>query len=77
MSTAPLKTIVKQSIDTYLENLNGEKPAGVYKMVLKEVECALLQSIMEHSDNNQSHAAEYLGLNRGTFRKKLKEHELI
>ena len=73
----PLKSAVKSSIASYLENLNGEKPAGVHKMVVGEVEAVLLASIMEYADNNQSHAAEYLGLNRGTLRKKLKEYDLL
>jgi len=33
--------------------------------------------VMEHADNNQSKAAQWLGLNRNTLRKKLLEHKLI
>ncbi len=72
-----LKDAVKNSIASYLENLDGEKPVGVHKMVVGEVESVLLTCIMDYADNNQSHASEYLGLNRGTLRKKLKEHELL
>jgi Fis family transcriptional regulator len=32
---------------------------------------------MSHADNNQSRAAEWLGLNRNTLRKKLVEHKLL
>ena len=32
---------------------------------------------MHHADNNQSKAAQWLGLNRNTLRKKLLEHKLI
>lgn len=73
----PLQKAVKAAIASYLENLDGEKPVGIHKMVVGQVEAALLESIMHYADNNQSHAAEYLGLNRGTLRKKLKEHELL
>lgn len=73
----PLEKAVKKAIANYIENLDGEKPVGVHKMVVGQVEAALLEAIMHYADNNQSHAAEYLGLNRGTLRKKLKEHELI
>lgn len=72
-----LKDAVRISIASYLENLDGEKPVGVHKMVIGEVEAVLLEAIMSYADNNQSHASEYLGLNRGTLRKKLKEHELL
>jgi len=72
-----LKDAVKISIANYLENLDGETPTGMHKMVAGEVESVLLACIMEYADNNQSHASEYLGLNRGTLRKKLKEHGLL
>jgi Fis family transcriptional regulator len=32
---------------------------------------------MLHADNNQSRAAQWLGLNRNTLRKKLLEHKLV
>ena len=73
----PLKSAVEVALDHYLSSLDGEKPAMVYDMVIKEVEEALLSKIMAYTEQNQSHAAEYLGLNRGTLRKKLKEHKLL
>jgi Fis family transcriptional regulator len=41
------------------------------------VEKPLLEVVMQHADNNQSKAAQWLGLNRNTLRKKLLEHKLI
>ena len=46
-------------------------------MVLTEVEAPLLATVLQHTGGNQSKAAEVLGLNRGTLRKKLKEHNLL
>ena len=37
----------------------------------------LLEVVMQQADNNQSRAAEWLGLNRNTLRKKLVEHKLL
>nr|MBP9831882.1 Fis family transcriptional regulator [Polaromonas sp.] len=37
----------------------------------------LLEVVMQYADQNQSKAAECLGLNRNTLRKKLIEHQLI
>lgn len=34
-------------------------------------------AVMAHAGNNQSHAAEMLGINRNTLRKKLLEHKLL
>ena len=61
----------------YFNQLEGEKPCGVYSMVLKEVEFPLLRVVMEQCNGNQSHASEILGINRGTLRTKLKEYKLL
>jgi Fis family transcriptional regulator len=44
--------------------------------VLREVEEPLFRAVMSYADGNQSRAAEILGINRGTLRKKLKEYGL-
>jgi Fis family transcriptional regulator len=41
------------------------------------VERPLLEVVMRHADHNQSKAAQWLGLNRNTLRKKLLDHKLI
>jgi Fis family transcriptional regulator len=46
-------------------------------MVLQAVERPLLEAVMEWASNNQSQAADYLGINRNTLRKKLQQHGLI
>jgi Fis family transcriptional regulator len=40
------------------------------------VEKPLLEVVMQRAGQNQSRAAEWLGLNRNTLRKKLIEHQL-
>ena len=67
---------VKHSIRRYLYELEGTKPSNMYDMVLRQVEQPLLEAILEHTKGNQSKAAEYLGLNRGTLRKKLRQYNL-
>ena len=61
----------------YFQQLDGESPNDVYKMVLKEVESSLLEIVMQQCDDNQTRASEMLGINRGTLRTKLKEHKLL
>jgi Fis family transcriptional regulator len=46
-------------------------------MMVRVVEKPLLEVVMQHADHNQSRAAEWLGLNRNTLRKKLLENKLI
>ena len=49
----------------------------MYDMVVRLVERPLLEVVMQQAENNQSRAAEWLGLNRNTLRKKLVEHKLL
>ena len=57
--------------------MGHSEPNGMYDMLLAVVEKPLLEVVMQRADNNQSKAAQYLGLNRNTLRKKLLEHKLI
>jgi Fis family transcriptional regulator len=66
-----LKDAVAVAMTEYFETLKGEKPEHVYNLVLTEVEYPLLQATMKFTNGNQSQAAHLLGINRGTFRKKL------
>jgi Fis family transcriptional regulator, factor for inversion stimulation protein len=71
-----LSTHVKNSLERYFHDLNGEKTTDVYDMVISEVERPLLEIVMRHVKSNQCRAAELLGINRNTLRKKLKQHKL-
>ena len=66
----------EDALRTYFKDLNGHKPANIYKLVLGEVEPPLLASVMEYTNGNQTLASEILGLNRATLRKKLRQYRL-
>ncbi|KAA3626242.1 MAG: Fis family transcriptional regulator [Proteobacteria bacterium] len=68
---APICQCVERALHHYFEQLEGEPPAGLYDLVLSEVEKPLLKAVMRHAGSNQSRAARYLGINRNTLRKKL------
>lgn len=72
----PLKRCVTDELTRYFEALDGERPCDLYRMVIGETERAMLQFVLEHTAGNQSRAAQLLGLNRGTLRKKLQQHGL-
>ena len=55
----------------------GEPVSELYQMVLAEMEIPLLEKVLEYPRGNQTKAAELLGLNRGTLRKKLKQYGLL
>jgi Fis family transcriptional regulator len=65
---------VRKAIDGYFNDLDGEKASGVYDMMINCVEKPLLESVLTRVRGNQTHAAQMLGLNRNTLRKKMKAH---
>ncbi len=71
-----LRNFTEDALHSYFNNLNGHKPADIYKLVLGEVEPPLLSSVMEYAKGNQTLASEILGINRATLRKKLKQYQL-
>lgn len=75
-TTAPLSHCVDVAIKQYFEQLEGHPAANLYEMLLTEVEVPLLKATLAHTNGNQSRAAEILGINRGTLRKKLKQYGL-
>ena len=76
MSKANLSNDIDTLLDQYFTDLSGENPNGVYDMVVHSVEKPLLLYIMNLAEGNQSKAADILGLNRNTLRKKLKQHKI-
>ncbi|HEV56971.1 MAG TPA: DNA-binding transcriptional regulator Fis [Phycisphaerales bacterium] len=76
MDVPPLAEAVKQALERYFEHLDGHAPGELYRMVLEEVERPLLDCVMRHCGGNQTRAAEHLGINRGTLRKKLRQYGL-
>jgi Fis family transcriptional regulator len=62
---------VRKSLERYFKDLDGTKPRSIYDMVLKNVERPLLETVLERAEGNQTVAAEMLGINRNTLRKKI------
>jgi Fis family transcriptional regulator len=72
----PIRRGVTSALKLYLDDLNGHDVNDLYHVVMNEVEPAILDVVMQHVERNQSHAAEILGISRGTLRKKLKQYGL-
>ena len=77
MSKKQIEECVRTSLEGYFKDLRGTEPDGMHDMIVRVVEKPLLEVVMHHADHNQSRAAQWLGLNRNTLRKKLLEHKLI
>ena len=77
MSKEHIQEVVKKSLEKYFRDLGEQRPSNVYEMVVLTVEKPILEAVMDRAQGNQSHAAEMLGINRNTLRKKLQQHGLI
>ena len=72
-----IEECVRDSLDSYFKDLRGVEPTAMYEMILRVVERPLFEVVMREAGGNQSRAAEWLGINRNTLRRKLVEHKLI
>lgn len=77
MSKDSIQDVVRKSLEKYIKDLGEQYPSNVYEMVVLTVERPILEVVMERAEGNQSLAAEMLGINRNTLRKKLQQHGLI
>ena len=77
MSKKQIVECIRTSLDGYFKDLRGTEPDRMYDMMVRVVEKPLFEVVMQQAAQNQSRAAEWLGLNRNTLRKKLVEHKLI
>lgn len=77
MSSKHIEACVRASLEQYFKDLRGTEPHSLHDMVIHAVEKPLLDVVMQHAEGNQSKAAEWLGLNRNTLRRKLIDHKLL
>lgn len=76
-SEETLEQCVLRSLNQYFVDLDGSRPHALLDMVTTAVERPLLQFAMAKCEGNQCAAAELLGINRNTLRKKLQQHRLL
>lgn len=70
--TAPLREVLERRISPYLQRLARSRATGaLHRLVMREVERALLEAVMRHVGGNKVQAARILGINRNTLRRKL------
>ncbi len=76
MSKKQIEQCVRDTLEQYFKDLRGVEPHGMHDMFMGTVEKPLLDVVMRHAEGNQSRAAEWLGINRNTLRRKLIDHGL-
>jgi Fis family transcriptional regulator len=67
---------VRQALHDYFTLLDGAAPRDIYRLVLTQVEKPLLETVMDYAKGNESKAAKWLGISRGTLRKLLAQYNL-
>ena len=72
----PLADCVTHAMQQFFHDLNGEQPQNLHNFFINEVEKPFLKVVMNQVNGNQTQAADMLGINRNTLRKKLKTHDL-
>jgi Fis family transcriptional regulator len=72
-----LEQAVVRNLEQYFADLDGAKPHALHEMVLQAVERPLLKFALDRAGGNQSAAADLLGINRNTLRKKLHDYRLV
>ena len=77
MTKKHIDACVRESLEQNFKDLRGAEPHSLHDMIIAAVEKPLLDVVMKQADGNQSKAAEWLGLNRNTLRRKLVEHRLL
>jgi Fis family transcriptional regulator len=60
------------SLSKYIKKMNGRGKGNLYHLVIQGVEKPLIGIVLEATQGNQAQAAELLGINRNTLRKKIK-----
>ncbi|MGE3529289.1 MAG: nitrogen regulation protein NR(I) [Methyloceanibacter sp.] len=73
-ATGDLSEAVERHLADYFTSFGGElPPAGLYGRILKKVELPLITAALAATRGNQIRAADLLGLNRNTLRKKIRD----
>ena len=67
----PLEDLVHSKLETFIDQIQGYEINDLYPIVLERVERPLIQLVLKRTRGNQVRAAQILGINRNTLRKKI------
>ena len=77
MSKKAIDDCIRASVEQYFRDLRGAEPDALHELFLGAAERPLLDVVLRQAEGNQSKAADWLGINRNTLRRKLLDHKLI
>ena len=67
------KTIQNETL-AYISKMNGQGVSNLHNLFITEVEKSLISAVLSHLGGNVTKTATYLGINRGTLIKRIKDY---
>ena len=77
MTRKAIDECVRASVEEYLSDLRGAEPDRLHDLFMAAAERPLLDVVLRAAEGNQSRAADWLGINRNTLRRKLQDHRIV
>jgi DNA-binding protein Fis len=72
----PLEELLYVRLGHFLDQLHGRKVPDLYRVLLDQVDRAILRQALERTDGQFQQAAELLGVDRNTLSRKAKKLKL-
>jgi Fis family transcriptional regulator len=74
--TTFLEKWLDKSIRQYVGAMNGENNGHLHELIMGGIEKPLVEIVLKETGGNQTQAANILGVNRNTLRKKIAEYKI-
>ena len=74
--TTFLEKWLDKSIRQYVGEMNGENNGHLHELIMGGIEKPLVEIVLKETGGNQTRAANILGVNRNTLRKKIAEYKI-
>jgi DNA-binding protein Fis len=68
----PLEELLYLRLGSFFDQLHGRRVPDLYRVVLDQVDRAVLRQALERSDGHLGEAARFLGIDRNTLARKAK-----
>ena len=74
VAASSLSKTIKSETLTYISKMNGQGVSNLHNLFITEVEKSLISAVLSHLGGNVTKTASYLGINRGTLIKRIKDY---